>query len=259
MSIIRIIKDIISYAGTLLLAIYGAVFFEVNAYIKGKWQFIFVLLYFEVMLLLLRLLLKKINLSHKIKRVHYILIFFLACITAFAVRDKMEINFPQETVTVRISATGEKNEQSKGNEIWLKEISIDGIAADLNSIWHDSFWNFNQDVNSLVATPPEEGSTIQFSCNRARTIKLEFQTTAYSGIVEIEEEGNIERVDLYEEETGNKMYQVDTPTYTTRYWEFYSYISSVILFIFIYYALVALYVRRIDKRRGPINASGSLQ
>ena len=239
----RSIKKILCYLGTLIVSVYGAIFFAVNTYLKGKWQFLFVLLYFEFMQILLLYFLKKANERIKVKKMQYIFCSILAGTTAFLFLDATEINFPRDKTTVRIEATGEKNENSKGSEIWMGGISIDGEKVNLDTIWHDSVWKYDPSVNYLIATPSEYSSAIQFSCEQARKIEIEFQTSEYSGIVEITDDEKNEKIDLYEKENGSRRYIIDVPTRTTLFWRSYAYISSFILFLMLYYSLV-LYLNR---------------
>lgn len=239
----RSIKKVLCYLGTLIVSVYGAIFFAVNAYLKGKWQFLFVLFYFEFMQILLLYFLKKANEHIKVKKMQYIFCSVLAGTTAFLLLDAMEINFPRDKTTVTIEATGEKNENSKGSEIWMGSISIDGEKVNLDTIWHDSVWKYDPAINYLIATPSEQSSTIQFSCEQARKIEIEFQTSEYSGIVEITDDEKNEKIDLYAKETGRKRYTIDIPTRTILFWRSYSYISSFILFLMIYYSLV-MYLNR---------------
>lgn len=239
----RSIKKVLCYLGTLIVSVYGAIFFAVNAYLKGKWQFLFVLFYFEFMQILLLYFLKKANEHIKVKKMQYIFCSVLAGTTAFLLLDAMEINFPRDKTTVTIEATGEKNENSKGSEIWMGSISIDGEKVNLDTIWHDSVWKYDPAINYLIATSSEQSSTIQFSCEQARKIEIEFQTSEYSGIVEITDDEKNEKIDLYAKETGRKRYTIDIPTRTILFWRSYSYISSFILFLMIYYSLV-MYLNR---------------
>ena len=188
----RSIKKILCYLGTLIVSVYGAIFFAVNTYLKGKWQFLFVLLYFEFMQILLLYFLKKANERIKVKKMQYIFCAILAGTTAFLFLDATEINFPRDKTTVRIEATGEKNENSKGSEIWMGGISIDGEKVNLDTIWHDSVWKYDPSINYLIATPSEYSSAIQFSCEQARKIdfdnvfvlnKLKQRITVYAAIV----------------------------------------------------------------------------
>lgn len=233
--------DTLYYISSLILAIYGAIFFEVNSYIKGKWQFLFILCYFEFMLLLLRYFLKRTRCT--VKRAQYGICFLLACITAFLLLDRMEIDFPRESTTVVIEATGERNGDSKGNEVWLGDILIDGESVDLETIWHDSAWIYKPDIAYLVATPGEQASSIQFSCSRARKIEIEFQTSEYSGIVEIRSDEGGERLDLYGTGAEMEQYKIEIPAETTLFWQGYSYLAAVILFTIIYVVL-AVYLNR---------------
>lgn len=239
----RSIKKVLCYLGTLIVSVYGAIFFAVNAYLKGKWQFLFVLFYFEFMQILLLYFLKKANEHIKVKKMQYIFCSVLAGTTAFLLLDAMEINFPRDKTTVTIEATGERNENSKGSEIWMGSISIDGEKVNLDTIWHDSVWKYDPAINYLIATSSEQSSTIQFSCEQARKIEIEFQTSEYSGIVEITDDEKNEKIDLYAKETGRKRYTIDIPTRTILFWRSYSYISSFILFLMIYYSLV-MYLNR---------------
>lgn len=244
----KYIKDILFYLVTLFLSVYGAVFFLVNGYIKGKWQFLFIFCYFEFMQLLWYYLVKKM--PYKIKKTQFGLCLLLSCITAFLLLNAMEINFPRQRATVVIGATGEKNDSSMGNEIRLENILIDGEKVELETIWHDSIWTYDSDNTCLVATPLEQSSSIQFSCEKARKIEIEFLASEYSGIVEIRDDEGYNRLDLYEEDMSIKQYEIKLPTETTLFWRCYSYISSIILFLLIYYSfMLYMYRKRVSQNR----------
>lgn len=102
-----------------------------------------------------------------------LLIFASGCIS-WICKDNMLITFPQDEITIHITATGEKNENSQGTEIWISEITADDENVDLSTVWHDDVWTYDKNTEYLYAVPKDRESFLEFSFRKARVIQIGF-------------------------------------------------------------------------------------
>ena len=227
-NIIKFLKKIILLAGLVIVSFYGADFFLGQKYIVGIWQYAFIAVYF----FLLQLIVLKVTARKKreIKITKWPVIFALVTALTIIFYSRMMISFPQEEIGVKIVATGEKNEKAQAAEIWIKSIKVDDESVNLETIWHDNVWQYNQEANTLVASPQDEMSEIQFSCKDAGLITIEFYKHEWSGIVEISDtNGNNDRIDLYDSESGEETYYLSIPKITTNFQRIESVIGTWIV------------------------------
>ncbi|MGP1412206.1 MAG: glycosyltransferase family 39 protein [Peptoanaerobacter stomatis] len=132
---------------------------------------------------------------------NYILIILI--ILNFFVSFKLISIFPQSKEVVTIVATGEKNISSQGNEIWLRNIIVDGrdyeIPKPLNGKW---IWG-NADGKEIYGWRTYNKSDditdeIVLEIPVGKNRKIVFEKNIWRGLVEIKYNNKIYIADCYE-------------------------------------------------------------
>ena len=242
------LKPIINILIVILLAFYGAEKFLVNNYIAGKWQFLFVMLYFILMLSIIIYLIVKMNIKVSVG-IRVLLIIVSGCL-AWICREDMLITFPQDEVTVYITATGEKSENSQGTEIWISEITVDNKKVDLSTVWHDDAWTYDKNTEYLYAVPKDTESILEFSFTKASVIRIEFIRHEWSGIVGVDStNGDNAVIDLYKKDGDNIVYSIDAPRITNIVWREISFGATWLLIYGILYCGLCIISKLYKKRK----------
>ncbi|SYX86456.1 DUF6020 family protein [Paenibacillus alvei] len=97
-------------------------------------------------------------------------------------------------VTLNINALADKNSQSQGIEVWIKELTVDGKVIDLNTLQYEGQWEVvhespvSHDGGQAVAT--WEGLV-------DKSLEIKLGNHPHSGLAEVKINDNIEKVDLY--------------------------------------------------------------
>lgn len=241
------LKPIMNILIVMLLAFYGTEKFLVNNYIAGKWQFLFVMLYFILMLSIIIYLIFKMNIKFSVG-IRVLLIIISGCL-AWVCREDMLITFPQDEFTVYITATGEKNENSQGTEIWISEITVDNKRVDLSTVWHDDAWTYDKSTEYLYAVPKDKESILEFSFIKAGVIRIEFIRHEWSGIVSVDSNnGDTEVIDLYKKNGDNIVYSIDVPRNTNIVWREISFGATWLLIYGILYSGLCIIIKLYKKK-----------
>lgn len=96
--------------------------------------------------------------------------------------------------TIQISSIGEKDIVSKGTEIWINRILVDGKETDLSKYLLDDGWEYNGRIFSAGNTE----STFTLKLHAKEKIEIEFVTHPYSGIIQIQNyDKSIDTINLY--------------------------------------------------------------
>ena len=96
-----------------------------------------------------------------------------------------------------IEIEGEKNENSKGTEIWINSISRDGEFLDLNNVFLGEGW----EIRERIFNTGEKCTSWKIYIRSKQETVITFVKHPYSGIVKITDpEGKTEIIDLYSPE-----------------------------------------------------------
>jgi hypothetical protein len=101
--------------------------------------------------------------------------------------------FPMQAFDIKITATGQKNAESGGSEVWILNI-IDG---DYSYISKSSGWLEKRDGRELVSISKNQPSSIVWRMDRKDHRSLSFLNHPWSGIVELSYKNNIHKYDLF--------------------------------------------------------------
>lgn len=232
---------------TIVMSLYGAIFFQANSYINGMLQCIFLFGYFEVAQLFVLKIISKYKRPVKISTKCVIL--GAACALSFICRNQMQIVFPASNVGIEITALAEKNPESQGMEVWISNIRVDNNDVDLSETWQDSTWRYDMTANSIVGNPVEGASTIEFYFDKAKEIQVSFGKHAWSGMVEVGIKDEAKEVlDLYYPTSDGVTYVIKVPEVTSISYTVLSCIASILLFYSIIYIVYACRKQKIENR-----------
>ena len=122
----------------------------------------------------------------------------------------MQKQTQKQLLTVKLRMTRERHFQSLGNEVWILDIcDKDGYPIiDLESMRLELPWRIvdaDKEVNTkaLIVDEPAE-----ISLNVPSGGKLRLLKHPWSGIIEIEYEGDVEKIDLYSSDHDFFIFQV---------------------------------------------------
>lgn len=140
------------------------------------------------------------------------------------------------TGNIEIQATGGKDKNSKSTEVWL--YGAFRVSDDKKIPWGqfaiDSSWEKRDEIYVSYKTQP---TTVILKYEEP--FRLEFGSSAYSGVVNIKWKGGAENINLYSKNSGVKSVFIDkTPNYKNS--KYYSYI--LLCFVFCGFLLSAVFV-----------------
>ena len=243
----RQLKSIVNIFIVMFLAFYGAEIFLVNNYIAGKGQFLFVFLYFIFMLSIIIHFIFRMKKTYSIGMI-ILLIFVSGCIS-WICKDSMLITFPQDEITIHITATGEKNENSQGTEIWISEITADNENVDLSTVWHDDVWTYDKNTEYLYAVPKDRESILEFSFRKESVIQIGFIKHEWSGLVSVDSTNGVnETIDLYDKDGDNVVYSIEVPRTTNISWQIISFGAAWLLIYGILYIGISIIDKLYNKK-----------
>lgn len=105
---------------------------------------------------------------------------------------------PSTTKTSVILTAGKsKNELSKGYEVWLTDIEINGTKAQLNDYPVNGKWKHIGESIVYIIDSPKEDSNLILNFSNASDVRLIFSGHLWSGVVGIQEGNKYTELDLY--------------------------------------------------------------
>lgn len=146
-----------------------------------------------------------------IKSTTLIMAMLLALLSVGAYWDHFLVYQPEPTF-LKIVATGEKNQESKGSEVWISSIEADGVEQDLTQVT-DAGWELRE--NNLVSYQ-HQPTSLFYTTEDVRHVNITFGAHDWSGIVQIYNGESMEKIDLYSvREQGPYLYQYEAPVQIT--------------------------------------------
>lgn len=179
----------------------------------------------------------------------FVLVYCILTLVSGVISWKVIDMLPIPTENVTITAMRQKNEKSKGDEIYLTKISANGKEIELKTATDDKwFWQGDLYIwrNELDLRRPEELSdsfVLKIPVGTKRYI--EFFTNIYKGIVEIEYQGNVTVVDCYSETNNRVCAKIDdTQEEVLTLYAIALFFLFGIVDIIILYTVLAIYKNR---------------
>jgi hypothetical protein len=174
-------------------------------------QIIFIFSYFIIVGLLCLLayntfLQKKVEI--KSKKIGYAVSFTIAIFILILFGNQL-VPKPYDPFDISIEAANEKNRNSQGNEVWISQININGLASDLSNIKLSPGWQYKPDSNTIYANLSDQITPLNLKIDKAKAVELSFVKHAWSGTIIITDKEEKEIIDLYDQNG-------DTYTYTAK-------------------------------------------
>lgn len=168
--------------------------------IESIMEIIFVFVYFNVVSnCIYQLLIKKHIINLFSKKIALDLLLSL-CFTVILF-PSMQITFYRDN-NISVIATGHKNLNAQGSEVWISKISIDGEVIDLSLFELPTNWFFID--GNIVSYPDQEENIINFKLPKAETVEITFINHPWSGMVRVESSNKIiGEYDLYASESSS--------------------------------------------------------
>lgn len=161
---------------------------NIFAYVLG---FLYMFLFFRF-LFFSKTVLYILKTDNKIKVLFISIIITFICILSFGAKFVELYNFPKVTYTIR--ATGEKNQLSKGTEIWIRTININNESLDLKNLEGATGWKLKD--NNLVSFKKQPNS-FSFETNAKDSVSINALNHLWSGQMEVSSGEDKEIFDLY--------------------------------------------------------------
>lgn len=114
-----------------------------------------------------------------------------------------------ENMIVQIKSTGEKNPESKANEIWISSIRLNNNTIGLDQINLDNT-NWILNGNALFTKPESTEACIEIELKNVKKLEFSFYKNQYCGIVEIMYNNKCETIDLYSNESMVMQHTITT-------------------------------------------------
>lgn len=128
-------------------------------------------------------------------------------VVCFIISGITQLVFPVyegNPTNIKIIATNDKNIASQGNEVWIKQIIIDGIPVSFDDLDYDkSQWELKYDALVSYKSKPAE---LRWNGFAAKSIGVNFINHSYSGKAVVYLNENIDYLDLYSVSQTEKMY-----------------------------------------------------
>jgi hypothetical protein len=110
----------------------------------------------------------------------------------------IQFNHIKQDFDLKIIGTGEKNSKSHASEVWLVNITVDGINLDLSKVNLMDGW-MKKD-GALLSYNQQKPQTLDLKLKVKENVKITFVKHAWSGIVHLNYGDNIRSIDLYSSE-----------------------------------------------------------
>lgn len=110
----------------------------------------------------------------------------------------------EKNCSIQIIAEGTKNDSSKGTEVWLDSIEIDGNLYNLDNLSLTRGWENKGRIFSSGDSDP-----LEFELDYTKSVKITFIKHPYSGNVLLDVNGKQEELDLYSMNEETVVYKID--------------------------------------------------
>ncbi|MVP01459.1 hypothetical protein [Paenibacillus lutrae] len=113
---------------------------------------------------------------------------------------------PSSKTVIEIGATGEKNINSKGTEVWIKQLIVDGREIPYSEMNLPSGWEI---VNGVPVSVKEQPSKLIWK-GKGKTVFISLVSHPYSGKAEIIVNEEISNYDLYSQDEKIEQFEYNT-------------------------------------------------
>lgn len=144
-------------------------------------------------------------------------------------------NHKYQSSHIEVNAIGENNENSKGSEVWLTKVSVDGSEMDLTELQSQE-WEVR---DGALLSYKEQPSTVIIDFPAARDITISFLQHEWSGAVKIKDGDNNELFDLYSDEVNTMQYTVKSNIAPESIYSKVDFLMAVIL---VYSLIVCIFL-----------------
>lgn len=144
-------------------------------------------------------------------------------------------------VTLAINSLGDKNVDSLGAEVWIKEVSVDGRIIDLDSLSYTGQW---ENINDVPVNYNGEPASAKWEGEVKNNISVILGNHPYSGRAEITVNKETELLDLYSSDDKTFIY-----TYKSQAAVSWKLVLFTAIDIFIAYVMIYLLINNIKPNK----------
>lgn len=220
------VKKILSYVICIIISLYiSYLIIRVNSF-GNRINIIITMFFVIVSVLLLRIFVKKIKYQNiEIKKLK--IIFLISLIISLGILVTNFDFFAKKYIdtTVVITNLDEKNQTAKGNNVTIRQITIDNVVQNLGEINFTNGWSYDENTGLInCSTPNSEPLILSFA--KAKNIEIIFDKNDHSGFVNIKDGEQEEKQDLYSFTDKLQRYEVQS----NRIMSFFSIVRAIVSF-----------------------------
>lgn len=187
------------YINLILIFILGLIVnYSISKFIIGKYFYIKIFVISIFIFILIYKLISKENIdclnrySRNLKLLIIIICLTISVIVSYFMPLHETVN--NSITKLTFTATGNKNQNSKASEVWIRGLQINEINIPLNSLIGEGGWQLKGE--SIVSY---KNQPVSFSINLKTddNVKINFLSHAWSGIVKVNYQGQERITDLY--------------------------------------------------------------
>lgn len=159
--------------------------------------------------------------------------FLLAMAVVFLCREQLTIGIPRDN-RLCITALGEKNQASKGAEVWITCLKVNGKKVALHDLKISGGWVYRTEEQAIVAYPDGSANTMEVDLGKADQIELQLVKHQWSGKAEWRiNDQDLIKADLFSSLEGDRYTCImEGDFYQNRFLDFWSYAMAVELCFF---------------------------
>jgi hypothetical protein len=128
------------------------------------------------------------------KRILLFISLIISALVVGASHHLLDINIHEKPISITITATGDKNENSNGSEVWITEIKLDGNLYDMSSIKYTDNWEFR---NGALLSYKDRPASLNLVLPGSNKLEVTLLKHDWSGLVSIDYGDRNETIDLY--------------------------------------------------------------
>ena len=227
------LKHFLQILGCILSSIYLTYILAQNA-LTTKLHIGFVFIYFLILsgivLYCYNNFIKE-NINIKLNKRRIILYsFILTALILFCLGNEL-FPKPLDENKILITATGQKDELSKGKEVRITNICVDGKSIELNKLSLNENWTYLENENTIMCNPDIKEGKLELKLKPGKIIEITFVKHRWSGFVEIFDNNKIIKENLFDENGDAFLYTTNGKIKNISYLiQILIFISCIVMF-----------------------------
>lgn len=200
----------------------------------NKYQIIFIFCYLFLLFVGIALFIQSRS-TRKVNKKNILIILTISLLLCFLNKNILVPKVYEDKV-IKITATGKKNESSISYEVWIDSIISNGNEIEFADINLTDNWVLKDEM--LLSNKGKISNSFEIHIEELENLEIIFGTHKWSGIVEVEYDNQIEEIDLYSINGGEKKINIEGEYKRTEIEDiFFLYGSYVVIIVVILFLL----------------------